>query len=168
MRILITNDDGIWAPGIRMLAEWARAIGEVTVVAPKVEQSGMSHAIQFVEPIEIKRVELMEGVEAWQMDSTPADCVRFGIVGLETAFPLMYTHFVKTGMISMEKLVDIMCYNARERFGLPLGDSFSIWSLDEEFTVDPEAFKSQGRATPFEGAKLFGVHKATVYNGKII
>ena len=92
----------------------------------------------------------------------------FGIVGLETAFPLMYTHFVKTGMISMEKLVDIMCYNARERFGLPLGDSFSIWSLDEEFTVDPEAFKSQGRATPFEGAKLFGVHKATVYNGKII
>ena len=92
----------------------------------------------------------------------------FGIVGLETAFPLMYTHFVKTGMISMEKLVDIMCYNARERFGLPLGDSFSIWSLDEEFTVDPEAFQSQGRATPFEGAKLFGVHKATVYNGKII
>ena len=92
----------------------------------------------------------------------------FGIVGLETAFPLMYTHFVKTGMMSMEKLVDIMCYNARERFGLPLGDSFSIWSLDEEFTVDPEAFKSQGRATPFEGAKLLGVHKATVYNGKII
>ena len=92
----------------------------------------------------------------------------FGIVGLETAFPLMYTHFVKTGMMSMEKLVDIMCYNARERFGLPLGDCFSIWSLDEEFTVDPAKFKSQGRATPFEGAKLLGVHKATVYNGKII
>ena len=89
MRILITNDDGIWAPGIRMLAEWARTIGEVTVVAPKVEQSGMSHAIQFVEPIEIKRVELMEGVEAWQMDSTPADCVRFGIVGLEREYDLV-------------------------------------------------------------------------------
>ena len=56
MRILITNDDGIAAPGIRMLAEWARTLGEVTVVAPKVEQSGMSHAIQFVEPIEIKKV----------------------------------------------------------------------------------------------------------------
>ena len=80
----------------------------------------------------------------------------FGIVGLETAFPLMYTHFVKTGMMSMEKLVDIMCYNARERFGLPLGDSFSIWSLDEEVTVDPAKFKSQGRATPFEGAKQIG------------
>ncbi|MBQ7343190.1 MAG: 5'/3'-nucleotidase SurE [Clostridia bacterium] len=89
MRILITNDDGIWAPGIRMLAEWARTIGEVTVVAPKVEQSGMSHAIQFVEPIEIKKVDLMEGVEAWQMDSTPADCVRFGIVGLEREYDLV-------------------------------------------------------------------------------
>lgn len=89
MRILITNDDGIWAPGIRMLAEWAKTVGEVTVVAPKVEQSGMSHAIQFVDPIEIKKVDLMEGVEAWQMDSTPADCVRFGIVGLEREYDLV-------------------------------------------------------------------------------
>lgn len=89
MRILITNDDGINAPGIRMLAEWAKTIGEVTVVAPKVEQSGMSHAIQFVEPIEIKQVPFMDGVEAWQMDSTPADCVRFGIVGLEREYDLV-------------------------------------------------------------------------------
>ena len=89
MRILITNDDGIYAPGIRLLAEWAKTLGEVTVVAPKVEQSGMSHAIQFVKPIEIKRVDLMEGVEAWQMDSTPADCVRFGIVGLEREYDLV-------------------------------------------------------------------------------
>ena len=89
MRILITNDDGIFAPGIRMLAEWAKALGEVTVVAPKVEQSGMSHAIQFVEPIEIKQVPFMDGVEAWQMDSTPADCVRFGIIGLEREYDLV-------------------------------------------------------------------------------
>ena len=89
MRILITNDDGIRAPGIRMLTEWARTLGDVTVVAPKVEQSGMSHAIQFVEPIEIKKVDLMDGVEAWQMDSTPADCVRFGIVGLEREYDLV-------------------------------------------------------------------------------
>ena len=89
MRILITNDDGINAPGIRMLAEWAKSIGEVTVVAPKVEQSGMSHAIQFVKPIEIKRVELMDGVEAWQMDSTPADCVRFGVLGLDRDYDLI-------------------------------------------------------------------------------
>lgn len=89
MRILITNDDGINALGIRMLAEWAKTIGEVTVVAPKVEQSGMSHAIQFVEPIEIKRVNLIDGVEAWSMDSTPADCVRFGVLGLERQYDLI-------------------------------------------------------------------------------
>lgn len=89
MRILITNDDGIFAPGIRMLTEWAKSLGEVTVVAPKVEQSGMSHAIEFVKPIEIKKVDLMDGVEAWQMDSTPADCVRFGIVGLEREYDLV-------------------------------------------------------------------------------
>jgi 5'-nucleotidase len=89
MKILITNDDGINAPGIRMLAEWAKTIGDVTVVAPKVEQSGMSHAIQFVKPIEIKKVDLIDGVEAWQMDSTPADCVRFGIVGLKREYDLV-------------------------------------------------------------------------------
>lgn len=89
MRILITNDDGIFAPGIKLLAQWAKTLGEVTVVAPKVEQSGMSHAIQFVDPIEIKRVDLIDGVEAWQMDSTPADCVRFGIAGLEREYDLV-------------------------------------------------------------------------------
>ena len=89
MRILITNDDGIDAIGIRLLAEWAKKLGEVTVVAPKVEQSGMSHAIDFTRPIEIKRVELMDGVEAYSMDSTPADCVRFGILGLERKYDLV-------------------------------------------------------------------------------
>lgn len=89
MRILITNDDGIGAPGIKLLAEWAKTLGEVTVVAPKIEQSGMSHAIQFVDPIEIKKVPLMDGVEAWSMDSTPADCVRFGIIGLEREYDLV-------------------------------------------------------------------------------
>ena len=89
MRILITNDDGIDAIGIRLLAEWAKKLGEVTVVAPKVEQSGMSHAIDFTRPIEIKRVEIMDGVEAYSMDSTPADCVRFGILGLERKYDLV-------------------------------------------------------------------------------
>ena len=88
MRILITNDDGIDAIGIRLLADWARGLGEVTVVAPKVEQSGMSHAIDFTHPIEIKRVPLMDGVEAYSMDSTPADCIRFGVLGLERKYDL--------------------------------------------------------------------------------
>ena len=89
MRILITNDDGVYAEGIRLLAEWAKKLGEVTVVAPKREQSGKSHAINFTEPMEIKRVELMEGVEAYSCDSTPADCVRYGIAGLKRSYDLV-------------------------------------------------------------------------------
>ena len=83
MRILITNDDGIFAEGIALLAEWAKTKGEVTIVAPKVEQSGKSHAIDFTRPIEIKSVELIEGVRAFSMDSTPADCIRFAVLGLK-------------------------------------------------------------------------------------
>ena len=91
MRILITNDDGIYAEGIRLLCEWARTKGEVTVVAPKVEQSGKSHAIDFTRPIEIKRVELMEGVEAYYMDSTPADCIRFAHFGLKGEYDIIFS-----------------------------------------------------------------------------
>ena len=89
MRILITNDDGIFAEGIRVLAEWAKTKGDVTVVAPKVEQSGKSHAIDFTRPIEIKKVELMDGVRAYSMDSTPADCIRFAYFGLNESFDLI-------------------------------------------------------------------------------
>ena len=91
MRILITNDDGVFAPGIRVLCEWAKTKGEVTVVAPKVEQSGKSHAIDFTRPIEIKEVELMEGVRAFSMDSTPADCIRFAHFGLQEDFDIIFS-----------------------------------------------------------------------------
>ena len=91
MRILITNDDGISAEGIRVLCQWAKTKGEVTVVAPKVEQSGKSHAIDFTRPIEIKRVELMDGVEAYSMDSSPADCVRFAVLGMMGKFDIIFS-----------------------------------------------------------------------------
>ena len=90
----------------------------------------------------------------------------FGIVGIETAFPLMYTYMVKNSVISLEKLVELLVYNPRERFGLPIGDGLSVWRLDEEFTVDPAEFVSKGKATPFEGARLFGKCYGTVYSGK--
>ena len=91
MRILITNDDGIGAEGIRVLAAWAKTKGEVTVVAPKVEQSGKSHAIDFTRPIEIKQVDFMEGVRAYSMDSTPADCIRFAAFGLKERFDIIFS-----------------------------------------------------------------------------
>ena len=89
MKILITNDDGIENIGIRLVAEWAKKLGEVTVIAPKVEQSAKSHAIDFTRPIEIKKVPFIDGVTAYSMDSTPADCVRFGILGLKEKFDLV-------------------------------------------------------------------------------
>lgn len=89
MRILITNDDGIAAPALPHLVNWAKGLGEVTVVAPKIEQSGKSQAIDFFREVEIKRTPRLGDVEAWAMDSTPADCVRFGIVGLKKEYDLV-------------------------------------------------------------------------------
>ena len=89
MKILIPNDDGISSPVLPRLATWAGQLGEVTVVAPKVEQSGKSHAIDFYEEIEIKRVPFPVDCEAWSVDSTPADCVRFATVGLDRSYDLV-------------------------------------------------------------------------------
>ena len=83
MRILITNDDGIASPALPRLAAWAKArFDEVVVVAPKREQSGKSQSIDFTHLIEIKKVALLDGVEAYALDSTPADCVRFAMLEL--------------------------------------------------------------------------------------
>ena len=92
----------------------------------------------------------------------------FGIVGLETAFPLLYTKLVKEGILSMERLIDLMVYNPRKRFGIPLGNSFSLWDLNAEYTVDPNAFLSRGRATPLAGMRLCGKHLLTVHNGHVV
>ncbi len=92
----------------------------------------------------------------------------FGIVGLETAFPIIYTRLVKTGIISLEKAIELLYKNPVERFGLPENTGFSVWDLNEEYTVDPSSFKSMGRATPFEGERLFGKCLYTVLNNKII
>ena len=134
MRILITNDDGINAPGIRMLAEWAKTLGDVTVVAPKVEQSGMSHAIQFVEPIEIKQVPFMDGVEAWSMDSTPADCVRFGIVGLEREYDLVLSGINRGVNVGVDLVYSgtVAAIFEAGRLGVP-GIAFSTFPDSQEF-----------------------------------
>ncbi|MBP3701992.1 MAG: 5'/3'-nucleotidase SurE [Lachnospiraceae bacterium] len=89
MRILITNDDGIWAPGLRPLVQWAKKLGQVTVAAPKVEQSGKSHGIELHRAFEVKKVELEPDVEAYAVDSTPADCVRYALLGLGRQFDLV-------------------------------------------------------------------------------
>ena len=82
MNIIITNDDGIQAEGIRILASWAKRLGHVTIVAPKTEQSGKSHGIELHKPFEAKKVEYAGGIDAYSVDSTPADCIRFALLGL--------------------------------------------------------------------------------------
>jgi len=92
----------------------------------------------------------------------------FGIVGLDFAFPWMYTKLVKTGIIPLEKLIDCLSTNPRKRFGLPLGKSFSVWDLNAEVTVDEDFIRSQGKATPILGEKLFGKNLLTVCDGRVV
>ena len=91
-----------------------------------------------------------------------------GVVGLETAFPSLYTELVKTGVITLDALVKLMSVNPRTRFGIESDAGFSVWNLDEEFTVDPEEFLTMGRSTPFAGKRFFGRNIATVCDGKLV
>ena len=90
----------------------------------------------------------------------------FGIVGIETAFPLLYTYLVKTGVITMERLMELLVYKPRERFNIPLGEEdYSVWDLEAETVIDPKDFLSKGKATPFAGWKVNGICRKTVMNG---
>jgi len=91
-----------------------------------------------------------------------------GIVGIETAFPLMYTYLVKTGVITLERLIHLMSTAPRERFGITANDDYCVWDLDAEYKIDPEEFKSMGRATPFAGWTVHGKCVMTIKNGKIV
>jgi len=128
------------------------------------------------------RLALIEGIKDGTIDMIATDHAphsaeekskgleksAMGVVGIETSFPLMYTNFVKTGIISLEKLMQLMCCNARARFGLTLGNDFSVWDLDAEYSIDPADFVSKGKATPFEGLKVNGKCLFTVKDGKIV
>ncbi len=89
MKILITNDDGVNASGLLPLIHWCKKLGDITVVVPKYEQSGKSHGIELHVPYEAVEVELEPGLTVWTVDSTPADCVRFAVLGLRMTFDLV-------------------------------------------------------------------------------
>ncbi len=92
----------------------------------------------------------------------------FGVVGIETAFPILYTYLVKTGNLTLERLVELLCINPRKRFGIELGCDYSVWDLEAEYTIDPAEFVSMGKATPFAGWKANGRCLATVCDGKVV
>lgn len=92
-----------------------------------------------------------------------------GVVGLECAFPILYTKLVKPGIVPLERIVDMMTTAPRRRFGLPENDNdFTVFDLDEEYTINPADFQSMGHATPFAGEKVYGKCKLTVCGGKTV
>ena len=90
-----------------------------------------------------------------------------GIVGLETAFPVLYTKLVKEGVISLEKLVQLMAVNPYERLGVA-PNGYTVYSLDEEYTINSAEFKTKGRSTPYNGERVLGKCVATICDGKLI
>ncbi|MBQ3417494.1 MAG: dihydroorotase [Ruminococcus sp.] len=129
------------------------------------------------------RLALLEGIQDGTIDMIATDHAphaedeknkgleksAFGIVGIETAFPLLYTYLVKTGVITMERLMELLVINPRKRFDIPLNENdFSLWDLEEAYEIDPAEFLSQGKATPFAGWKVYGRNLLTVKDGKIV
>lgn len=92
-----------------------------------------------------------------------------GIVGLETAFPILYTHLVRTGVLTLEKLVELMAVNPRKRFGFPLcADDYAVWDLNTEYRIDPAQFCSKGKSTPFAGQTVYGRCVRNVCGGAVV
>lgn len=92
-----------------------------------------------------------------------------GVVGLETAFPLLYTYLVEKKVISLERLIELMAIAPRKRFGLSLEEGdFTVWDLKAEYPIDPETFLSKGRATPFAGTAVKGKCVMTVHKGNTV
>ena len=128
------------------------------------------------------RLALIEGIKDGTIDmiatdhaphsaeekSKGLDGSAFGIVGIETAFPLLYTYLVKEEIITMERLMELLVYAPRKRFNIPHGCDFSIWDMRQSYIIEPEQFQSEGKATPFEGWRVWGKCMATVCGGKLV
>lgn len=137
---------------------------------------------------ESDRLALIEGIKDGTIDMIATDHAPhtaeekskglekslMGVTGLETAFAVCYTKLVKTGIITLNKLIELLNINAKNRFGigavLAVGESadLTVFDLNHEYTISPDEFLSQGKATPFKGEKVFGRCKLTMVGGNII
>ena len=118
MKICITNDDGIRSEGLQRLVQWAQKLGEVYVYAPKVEQSAKSHAVEIHKPFEAKTDEVPGAVKAWAVDSTPADCVRFAVLGQHEHFDLVISGINRGLNIGQDIMHSGTCSAAMEAVAL--------------------------------------------------
>lgn len=91
-----------------------------------------------------------------------------GVVGLETAFPVLYTELVTKNIITLDRLVELMSFKPKERFGIDTNNDFAVFDISEAYKIDPENFLSMGRATPFAGREVFGRCLLTVHNEKVV
>lgn len=91
-----------------------------------------------------------------------------GVVGLETAFPVLYTELVMKNIITLDRLVELMSFKPKERFGIDTNNDFAVFDISEAYKIDPEDFLSMGRATPFAGREVFGRCLLTVHGGKTV
>lgn len=91
-----------------------------------------------------------------------------GVVGLETAFPVLYTELVMKNIITLDRLVELMSFKPKERFGIDTNNDFAVFDISEAYKIDPKDFLSMGRATPFAGREVFGRCLLTVHNGKVV
>lgn len=91
-----------------------------------------------------------------------------GVVGLETAFPVLYTELVMKNIITLDRLVELMSFKPKERFGIDTENDFAVFDISEAYKIDPEDFLSMGRATPFAGREVFGRCLLTVHNEKVV
>ncbi len=131
---------------------------------------------------EADRLALIEGIKDGTIDMIATDHAphsaeekskglansAFGIVGIETAFQVMYTYFVKTGIVTLEKLVDLMAINPRLRFNIPLNTDYTVWNLEKDVVIDSADFISKGKATPFQNTPVKSECVLTVCGGKTV
>ena len=131
---------------------------------------------------EADRLALIEGIKDGTIDMIATDHAphsaeekskglagsAFGIVGIETAFQIMYTNLVKTGVITLEKLIELLSINPRKRFNIPLGIDYTVWDLDKDVVIKSEDFISKGKATPFENTPVKSECALTVCGGRVV
>ena len=161
MRILIVNDDGMNAAILPDFIRWARKLGEVTCVVPKHEQSGKSQAIDFLHPVEIREVALAEDITVWAMDSTPADCVRFGTSGLHQTYDL-----ILSGINRGYNLGDDIAYsgtvgaiNEGGRLGIPaIALSCDVGAMEEAMAMLDDWWDFMNRNGLLEEGALYNVN----------
>jgi len=162
MKICITNDDGIHSEGLRRLVDWAQQLGEVYVYAPKVEQSAKSHAVEIHKAFEAKPLEVPGTIRAWAVDSTPADCVRFAVLGQHEQFDLVISGVNRGLNIGQDIMYSGTCSAAMEAVGLGI----NALALSTEPQTFDDAFANLDRVWAYiEENRLYD--KARLWNVNI-